>query len=84
MAKDKNYVSFWFWMLAMLVMALPCVGMIMIVVWAFAGENESRKNYFRALLAWFAIATVAWAVIMILGFGPEVQRQVHDWFQRSP
>jgi hypothetical protein len=30
-----------------------CIGLIMIFVWALTGDNESRKNYYRALLAWF-------------------------------
>ena len=53
--QDKNYVSVGFWMFAMFVMTLPCIGLIMIIVWAFVGDNESRKNYFRAILAWFAL-----------------------------
>jgi cell division protein FtsW (lipid II flippase) len=84
MSKDKNYVPVWFWMLAMLVIALPCVGLIMIVVWAFVGENESRKNYFRALLLWFLIGFVMWAVIMMLGYWPELQKPVQNWLHRGP
>lgn len=88
MAKDKNYVPLWFWMVAMLVMALPCVGLIMIVVWAFVGENESRKNYFRAVLLWylivFVIISVTWAVTYMLGYWPELQKHVQDWLHRSP
>lgn len=76
---NKNYVSFWFWMFALLVTAIPCVGVIMIVIWAFAGENESRKNYFRALIVWFLILTALWLGIMTLGFWPEIQKQVQSW-----
>jgi lipopolysaccharide export LptBFGC system permease protein LptF len=76
MAKDKNYVPVWFWMLAMLVMALPCVGLIM--------ENESRKNYFRALLLWFLIGFGMWAVMMMLGYWPELQKHVQNWLHRIP
>lgn len=79
---NKNYVSFWFWMFALLVMALPCIGVIMIIVWAFVGENESRKNYFKALLAWFVILTALWIVVAGLGFWPEIQKQVQAWLQR--
>ena len=72
---DKNYVSVWFWQLAMLVMAIPCVGFVMIFVWAFVGENESRKNYFRALLIWFLIGMIAWMGLMMLGFWPMIEQQ---------
>jgi hypothetical protein len=56
----------------------------MIVVWAFAGENESRKNYFRALLLWLLIGFVMWAVIMMLGYWPELQKHVQNWLHRGP
>ena len=67
----------------MFVMALPCVGVIMIIVWAFVGDNESRKNYFRACIAWFLILTAIWVVLMALGFWPEIQNQIHIWLQRG-
>lgn len=76
---DKNYVSVWFWMLAMLVMAIPGIGMVMILIWAFVGENESRKNYFRALLAWFLIATVLWGTLFAAGLSPLIWKHVQMW-----
>ena len=65
--KDRNYVSFWFWFLAPLVMMIPCVGIIMVFVWAFSGENESRKNFYKAMLAWWAIIIVVYAVLALAG-----------------
>jgi hypothetical protein len=79
---NKNYVSFWFWMFALLVMALPCIGVVMIVIWAFIGDNESRKNYFRALLAWGLILTLFWLIVMALGFWPLMWEQVQHWVQQ--
>ena len=40
---DRNYVSVWFWMFAMFVTALPCIGLIMIIVWAFAGRMSRGR-----------------------------------------
>jgi len=80
--KNKDYVSFWFWMFALFVAALPCVGWIMIIVWACVGENQTRKNYFRALIAWFVIMMAVWFVFMTLGFWPLIQQQVQVWMQR--
>jgi hypothetical protein len=77
--KNKNYVSFWFWMFALFIMALPCIGIVMIVIWAFVGENESRKNYFRALIAWCLILTAVWFGLLLLGLLPEIQKQVQTW-----
>jgi len=73
---NKNFVSFWFWFFALFVLALPCIGFIMTIVWAFTGDNESRKNYFRALIAWFLILTVIWIVIMALGFSPLIMQKL--------
>ena len=80
--KNKNHVSFWFWMLALFVTALPCIGFVMVVVWAFAGENETRKNYFRALIAWFLILVAFWMAVMALGFWPEIQKQIQTWIHQ--
>lgn len=82
-ASDKNYTSFWFWMLALFVMAVPCVGVIMIVIWAFVGENESRKNFFRAVIAWALIGVVFWMGMMLLGFGPEILKALEAWWQQQ-
>lgn len=81
--KNKNYVSFWFWMFALFILALPCIGIIMTVVWAFVGDNESRKNYFRALIAWFLIIAVLWIGVMAFGLWPEIQKQIQIWMQQS-
>ena len=74
--EDKNYVSMGFWMLALFVVAIPCVGWIMIIVWAFVGENESRKNYFRAILAWMAIAIGVVVALALLGNLPAIEKQI--------
>jgi uncharacterized membrane protein YqjE len=79
---DKNYVSFWFWMFVLFIAALPCIGFIMIVIWAFVGDNESRKNYFRAIIVWFFIVAALWVGIMALGFWPEIQKQVQSWMHQ--
>jgi hypothetical protein len=79
---DKNYVSFWFWMFALFVVALPCIGIVMIVVWALIGENESRKNYFRALICWGLILTLFWVFVAALGFLPAVAVQLQNWLHQ--
>jgi hypothetical protein len=81
---DKNYVSVGFWMLALLVMTIPVIGLIMVIVWAFAGENESRKNYFRALIAWFCIIFVVLGIgLLALGCWPEIVKQLQLWMHQS-
>jgi len=66
----------------MFVTAIPIVGLLMILVWAFAGDNESRKNYFRAILSWVLILVVlSVAAVLIIGWlgdGPALQKFIQD------
>jgi heme/copper-type cytochrome/quinol oxidase subunit 2 len=73
---ERNYVSVGSWMWMMFVSAIPIVGVIMIFVWAFTGENESRKNYCRAILAWFAVLVGIVVVLALIGQWPHVQYQL--------
>jgi bacteriorhodopsin len=77
--KDKNYVSVWFWLLAMFLMVIPCVGWVLIIVWAFVGENESRKNFFRAKLIWLLIWIAFFGMLMALGLLPVLLQQLQHW-----
>jgi heme/copper-type cytochrome/quinol oxidase subunit 2 len=80
---DKNHVSVLFWMFMLFVMALPCVGFIVIFVWAFVGDNETRKNYCRAIIAWGVILTAIWLGIMAFGFKPQIEKKLQTWLQQS-
>jgi hypothetical protein len=83
---DKNSVpvSVGSWMFMLLVTALPLIGLIMVIVWAFTGENETRKNYFRAILAWIAVAVVAGVVLaLVLPKSPHIQKQIQGWTHKA-
>jgi len=77
--KNKDHVSFWFWFFALFVTALPCIGWIMVIVWAFVGSNESRKNYYRAVLAWFVIIAAFMSVLAAFGFWPLIENKIETW-----
>ena len=71
-------------MFMLLVTALPLIGVIMVIVWAFTGENETRKNYFRAILAWFAVGVVAIVVLaLVLPKSPQIQKQIQGWTHKA-
>lgn len=80
--EDRNYVSVGSWMGMIFVTAIPIVGLIMALVWAFSGENESRKNYYRAILSWIlilvAMGVALGLVIGWLGGGPALQKFIQD------
>jgi hypothetical protein len=85
-ARDDEPVSVLKWMLLILLVSLPCVGLVAIVVLAFVGENQTRRNYFRALIAWFLIVLTIWIawVVLVLVFGawPEMEPEIRKWWAR--
>ncbi len=47
------------WIVTLLVLSIPCVGLVMLFVWGFGGtENQSRANFCKAALIWSAILLV--------------------------
>lgn len=79
---DRNYISVGSWMGMMFVLFIPVINLIMILVWSFAGENESRKNYFRAILSWTVIMVVlcvaAGVALTHMGGAPAIQKFIQD------
>ena len=69
------------WM--MFVTAIPIVGQIMILVWAFTGDNESRKNYYRAILAWILVFVAFIVVVALLGNWPAILKQIQSWTHKT-
>lgn len=56
-------VSVGHWLVCMLVAMIPCVGFIMMLVWAFSsGEKKSKSNFYKATL----IMSVIWIVLLII------------------
>src|ERR1700690_89857 len=80
--EDSNYVSVGSWMGMMFVTAIPVIGLLMVLVWAFSGENQSRKNYYRAILSWLLILVLlvvaAGVAIQYLGGTPAIQKFIQD------
>ncbi|HOD93336.1 MAG TPA: hypothetical protein PL054_05640 [Clostridia bacterium] len=63
------------WVLTIIVMSIPCVNVIMLFVYAFTGDKESKKNYFKArliLIAASIIASVIFWVVLIIVLGPKI------------
>ncbi len=79
---DRNYISVGSWMLMMLITAIPIVGVIMIFVWAFVGDNESRKNYFRAILMWFVVLFSMVILLVLLGSWPALMQKMQSLFHK--
>jgi len=81
--RDNNYLSVGNWMWIMFITAIPIVGFIMMIVWSFTGDNESKKNYFRAIFAWFFVFVGLVVVLMLLGNGPAIMKQIQSWTHKT-
>src|SRR5690606_7352480 len=55
------------WVLSLLLISLPIVGIIMVLVWAFGGgAPPSKANYAEALLIWMLIGLGLVIAVLIL------------------
>lgn len=72
MATDPNkaVMTMGEWLITLIVLAIPCVNVIMYFVWAFGNGNENRKNFCRAGLIVMAIGIVLSLVLYaVVGAG---------------
>ncbi len=84
--KDET-VTIGDWILTMLVMAIPCVNVIMLFVYAFTGDKESKKNFFKAQLIIAAVSIILSIILYIVLAAVFVDKigDFTDWFnQMSP
>lgn len=73
-------VSFGDWMLSILLMMLPCVGIIMMLVWAFGSDTKkSKSNFFKAMLVW-SLIWAAISIIMMIGIGGAIAAMVAEYY----
>jgi hypothetical protein len=79
--KDDNYISVGGWMLLMFVTAIPIIGLILVIVLAFVGSNETRKNYYRAIIAWVLLLLLATICLFVFASGtlPDLQQHLRNW-----
>lgn len=82
--KSKNATSVWFWLFVFLVLMIPLVNIVMTFVWAFLGSDQTRKNYFRALIVmWLLIAGVFTSIILFASW-PDVIAALKEQLNRLP
>jgi len=71
------------WMFILFVAAIPVFGWIMLIIWAFTGENETRKNYSRAIIAWVVVLVALVVALQSMGRMPEIQKKIQGWTHRA-
>lgn len=80
---DRNYVSVGEWMFILFVGAIPVIGWIMLIIWAVMGDNQTRKNYFRAILVWVVLLVCVVIALQSMGRLPEIQKKIQGWTHRA-
>jgi phosphoglycerol transferase MdoB-like AlkP superfamily enzyme len=65
---DQKPLSVGEWLITLIVLALPLIGIIMLFVWGFSSGNVNRRNYCRATLV-FALIIVALSLVFLFVFG---------------
>lgn len=55
------------WMITILLTAIPCVGLIMLLLWAFGSNTlTTKKNYAKAMLIYMVIAIVLYVIVIVV------------------
>jgi len=72
-------VSLGDWMVTILLMCIPLVNIILLFVWAFAGDTRiSKANWAKAQLIWTGIAIVI-NVVIIAAFWGAFAAGISEW-----
>ena len=67
-ARESSPVSLGDWMITLIVLAIPIVGLVMLFVWGFSsGTHPSKQNYCRATLILALVALVLVFMFAIMG-----------------
>lgn len=70
MKTNNSEVSVGYWMMAIFVACFPLVNLVAVPILAFFGGNASKKNFYRALLAWFVIVLLIHVALLAAGVLP--------------
>jgi hypothetical protein len=66
--RESSPISLGDWMITLLILCIPLVGIIMLFVWGFAdGTHPSKRNFCRAYLIWMLIGIVIFILFLIMG-----------------
>lgn len=67
--QDSSVMTVQDWVITILIVSLPIIGLIMLFVWAFgSGTNQNKANFAKASLIWAAIG-FGLAILFMMVFG---------------
>ena len=62
---NKSVMTMGEWVVTLIITMIPCVDIIMLLIWAFGNGNENRKNFSRAFLIVKAVAVVLFVILYL-------------------
>lgn len=66
--EDTRVMELKDWLITLIVLAIPCINIIMLFVWGFGAGNLNRRNFCRAQLLLCAVLLVLYfAILLIFG-----------------
>ena len=65
-AKNPDTVGTGYFFGMMLVYALPLIGLIICLITAFTGKNQSKRNFAKAFLIWLIIGIILAVIVAVL------------------
>jgi len=69
-------------MLTIFMIAIPCIGFFYIVLGAIFSQNTTRRNFYRAHLAWMAIVLAIYLTFFAIGYAPDI-RKIYRQYQHD-
>ena len=57
------------WIITIILLFIPCVNLIMLIIWAASGENKTRSTFAKAYLIVFAGVIVLYLLLWIFLLG---------------
>ena len=80
--EDNSYyrpLSPWGYVGYSILFGLPCIGLVLIIVFALNNDNINRRNFARFFLCWLLIAVIIIAIIMLTGLLPAISQQIRSY-----
>lgn len=82
MARKPNKtepVSVRYWFFALLLITIPLVNLVAVPLLALAGRDQSKKNFYRAIILWCVLIVGIHIVAILIVGGPELIEALRDF-----
>lgn len=57
------------WVITCILISIPCVNIIMLLIWAFSNDNGTKSNFAKGYLISFVIVFIVSTIILLVSYG---------------